>query len=475
MNKNVKKLISNLEYQVINGELEDFSINKVCYDSREAEEGDLFICLFGARFDSHSKIEELINKKVKALIVNRDDEYVKNYKFNTDTLVLAVEDSRKALAIVSANYFDNPTEKLKIIGVTGTKGKTTTSFMISNILREAKHKVGLIGTIGIFYGDEHILTNNTTPESYVLQEYFRKMLDIGIEYVVMEVSSQSLKHHRVYGINFYFAVWTNIKSEHIGENEHDNYEDYLRSKLKIFGQCQNALINAETDNYEDIVSEIKKHKANLYEKKENRTFTLKIPGTYNQENASLAYEFGKAINVDDDTIRNALAKTVVPGRIETVYKDDDYTVIVDYSYDPNGAKRFLETIKNEKPKRIVTVFGCGGNRSKDRRYGMGEVCGKMADFVILTADNSRYEKTRDIIRDIETTLTKYKKENDTENGYVIREDRKEAIEYAIKNRKPGDVICVMGKGHEPMMEENGKYIRFLDKEVILDIINSLDK
>lgn len=474
MSKTIKNLIRNLKYQVINGELKDFEINKVCFDSQKIEKDDLFICLQGARFDSHSIIDDIVAKKVKVLVVDKNNEHISNYKFDTNTLVLGVDNSRIALAVISANYFDNPADKLKIIGVTGTKGKTTTSFMIRSILMEAGYKVGLIGTIGIFYEDEHIITNNTTPESYVLHEYFKKMLNQGIEYVVMEVSSQSLKYNRVYGINFYFAVWTNIKPEHIGENEHSDYGDYLNSKLKIFGQCQNALINVETDNYNDIISEIDKHKVVLYEKKENKSFNLKIPGSYNQENASLAYAFGKAIHIDDEDIMRALSRTVVPGRIETVYKDDNYRVIVDYSYDPNGAKRFLETIKAEKPKRIVTIFGCGGNRSKDRRYGMGEVCGKMADFIILTADNSRYEKTRDIIKDIETTLKKYKNENDLDSGYIIREDRREAIEYAIKNKKKGDIICVMGKGHEPMMEENGKFIRFLDKEVILDIINEKD-
>ena len=209
------------------------------------------------------------------------------------------------------------------------------------------------------------------------------------------------------------------------------------------------------------------------EKKINRKFNLRIPGEHNLENASLAYEFGKSLGLDDRIIIQALEKTVVPGRIEEVYRDDDFTVIVDFSYEDNGAKKLFDVLRNENHKRIVAVFGCGGNRSKNRRYGMGEVCGKEADFIVLTADNSRFEKTRDIIRDIESTLTKYKKENDFENGYVIIEDRYKAIEYAIKNRKKGDVICVMGKGHEPLMEMNGEKIRFLDREVILEILRKL--
>ena len=552
MIKSIKKLISNLDYEILDGELSDFEINKLCYDSRIVENDDLFICLKGARFDTHSIIPDIIKKGAKVIIVDKDSEYVAEGSHSspvrcveestasptvgassanptvgassaspiveestasptvgassaspivgasyTSPVILAVENTRIALAIISANYFDRPADKLKIVGITGTKGKTTTAFMIRNILKEAGHKVGMIGTIGIFYGDEHVITDNTTPESFVLQEYFRKMLDMGIDYVVMEVSSQSLKYHRVYGINFYYAVFTNIMPEHIGEHEHTDYNDYLESKLKIFEQCENALINAGTNDYDRVIRKIKglaelAHtngassqavgasctspqsvgascaspqnvgasctssqtvgascvSPKLYEKKINRKFNLRIPGEHNLENASLAYEFGKSLGLSDNIIIRALEETVVPGRIEEVYRDDDFTVIVDFSYEDNGAKRLFDVLRKENYKRIVAVFGCGGNRSKNRRYGMGELCGKEADFIVLTADNSRFEKTRDIIRDIESTLTKYKKENDLENGYVIIEDRYKAIEYAIANRKKGDVICVMGKGHE---------------------------
>lgn len=477
MIKSLKKLTQNLDYEVLSGNLDDIIINKLCYDARMIENNDLFICLKGARFDTHSIIDEIINKGAKVIIVDKDSEYVDVNMIvdesTTRPLILAVQNTRVALATISANYFDNPSDKLKIIGITGTKGKTTTAFMIRNILTEAGHKVGMIGTIGIFYGDEHIITDNTTPESFILQEYFRKMLDMGIEYVVMEVSSQSLKYHRVHGINFYFAIFTNIMPEHIGENEHTDYNDYLESKLKIFEQCENALINAGTNDYDKIIKKINASPIKLFEKSVNRKFNLRIPGEHNLENASLAYEFGKALGIDDDIIIQALEKTIVPGRIEEVYRDNDFTIIVDFSYEDHGARKLFDVLRKENYKRIVAVFGCGGNRSKNRRYGMGEVCGKEADFIVLTADNSRYEKTRDIIRDIETTLTKYKKENDFENGYVIIEDRYKAIEYAIQNRKKGDVICVMGKGHEPLMEMNGEKIRFLDREVILEILGKM--
>ncbi|MBP3200635.1 MAG: UDP-N-acetylmuramoyl-L-alanyl-D-glutamate--2,6-diaminopimelate ligase [Lachnospiraceae bacterium] len=474
LESSLKRIVKNLNYNLINGEIGDAKINKVVYDSRKVEDNDLFICLNGARFDSHTKINDVINKGAKVIVVEENNENVKSIDFK-NCIVLEVTDTRIALAVISNNYFGNPQDKLKIIGVTGTKGKTTTSFMIKSIIENAGYKVGLIGTVGIYFGDEHIYTDNTTPESYILHEYFAKMIDKNITHVVMEVSSQSLKYHRVYGINFEYAVWTNIEVEHIGENEHTDYEDYLTSKLKIFSMAKNAIINSFTKNYDEVISECKKNNVIIYEKKDNKMFNLQLPGSYNQENASLAYEVGKAMGIKEEVINTALEKVIVPGRCELVYKDDEIKVIVDFSYENNGAIKFLNTIKEQNPKRIVTVFGCGGNRSKDRRYGMGEVTGKLADFVILTADNSRYEKTLDIIADIETVLSKYKKKDDLENGYIILEDRREAIEYAIKNHKVGDVICVMGKGHEPMMEMNGEKVRFLDREVILDIISNRAK
>lgn len=468
----IKKIIENLDYKLLNGKIVDSHINKLVYDSRIAEKDDLFVCLNGARFDSHSKINELIKKGVKVLVVEENNEYVKDVDF-LDTIVLSVKDTRVALAIISSNYFGNPANKLKIIGVTGTKGKTTTSFMIKKILEVASHKVGLIGTVGIFIGNEHRYTDNTTPESYILHETFSEMVDQGIEYVVMEVSSQSLKYNRVYGIKFEYAIWTNIATEHIGENEHDSYEDYLNSKLKIFSMCKNAVVNKNTNNYNEVKKACENNNVHIFENVKKDKYNLQIPGDYNQENANLAGAFARAIGIDDDIIYKALEKVIVPGRCELVYSDDEMKIIVDFSYENNGAEKFLTTIREISHKRIVAIYGCGGNRSKDRRYGMGEVTGKLADFIILTADNSRYEKTIDIIKDIETTLKKYKKKNDVDDGYIIIEDRREAIEYAIKNHKAGDIICVMGKGHEPMMEMNGEKIRFLDREVILDIIQKL--
>ena len=405
----LEKIVNKLDYKLLSGNIKDVEIANVVYDSRLVKNGDLFICLNGSRFDSHTKIGEVINKGAKVIVVEDGNKYISDFIFTDKLVVISTKNTRLALAIISKAYFDNSSDKLKIVGVTGTKGKTTTSFMIKNILETAGYKVGMIGTIGIFIGNEHIITDNTTPESFVLYESFSKMIDVGTTYVVMEVSSQSLKYNRVFGITFDYAVWTNIEPEHIGENEHSDFDDYINSKLKIFSQCKNAIINTDTKYLDKVINACKKNDVNIYEKKETKFFNLMLPGKYNIDNANLAYTFANAVCIDDSTTNLALENTIVPGRCELVYKNDDYKVIVDFSYENNGALKFLNTIREEKPKRVVTVFGCGGNRSKDRRYGMGEVVGKLADFVILTADNSRFEKTIDIIADIETTLTKYKK------------------------------------------------------------------
>ena len=469
----LNKIINNLDYKIISGDVTGKEINNVVYDSRFVSKNDLFICLNGSRFDSHTKIKEVIERGASVIVVEEGNKNLIGLKLDKEIVVISTKNTRAALSIISKAFFDNSPDKLKIVGVTGTKGKTTTSFMIKNILEAAGHKVGMVGTIGIFLGDEHIITDNTTPESFVLYESFAKMIDLGIDYVVMEVSSQSLKYNRVDGIIFEYAVWTNIAPEHIGENEHSDFEDYINSKLNIFSKCRNAVINSDTDYYDRVITECRKYNVKVFETGEKKHFNLTMPGGYNVDNANLAYTFGKALNIDDTTITKALENTIVPGRCELIYKDDNFKVIVDFSYENNGALKFLNTIREENPKRVVAVFGCGGNRSKDRRYGMGEVTGQLADFIILTADNSRFEKTIDIIADIETTLNKYKKKDDLDNGYIIREDRRDAIEFAIKNHKKGDVICVMGKGHEPLMEMNGEKIRFLDREVILDIISKL--
>lgn len=470
--KSLKELLQKIPHKLLSNKNINIDINSICYDSRKASKGDIFICLNGANFDSHTKIDEIVKNGVSAIVVEKNNKNITNdiLKIHSNIIFIEVSDTRRALAIISKEYFDSPSEKLCMIGITGTKGKTTTAFMIKNVLEKNGFKTGMIGTVGILYENKLLETDNTTPESYVINEILCDMVEKGITHVIMEVSSQSLKYGRVYGLRFNYAIFTNIAPEHIGKNEHSDFNDYFNSKLMIFENSDYAVINKDTDYLNDIISKCEDNNVK-YVLSGSDNYNLKVKGAYNQNNARLAYAFSKVIDIDLIKSKSAIEETVVPGRCEVVYKNDAYTVIVDFAHEANGAENFLSTMKLENPKRLVTIFGCGGNRSKDRRYGMGEVAGRLSDFVILTADNSRYEKTIDIIKDIETTLSKYKKKDDLNNGYIIIEDRKEAIKYAIDNHKKGDLICVIGKGHESTMETNGVKTRFLDSEEILRIIN----
>lgn len=496
--KNLKHLLYNMRYDVLKGTIDNISINKLCYNTNLVEENDIFVCIKGENYNSHDQIKYLINKKVKVIVVSESEKekYENLINENIDIILIRVANTRKALCLLSKNYFDNASDKLKIIGITGTKGKTTTSFMIKKILESGTHKkVGLIGSIGCFIGDDFYETDNTTPESFIIHEFFYKMVNAGIEYVVMEVSSQSLKYNRIDGINFYYVLWTNIFADHIGKGEHTDYNDYLESKLKIFSMAKNAIINAETKDIEYVINKIDENRVNklylsikkinnksikifnpidnikLFNDEKNlgvefdylnNSIKLNFPGMHNVENAMLAITFGLLNNISIDDIKTALNKLNVAGRSEVVFKNKDFLVIVDYAHNGIGTKALLNTINEYKFKRVIVVFGCGGNRSRDRRYDMGKTVSSMADFAYITSDNSRFEKAEDIIKDI---LSAYKSKK-----YKVIVDRKEAIDYAIKNHKRGDCILIIGKGHETYNDVMGKKTHFSDKEEAIKTI-----
>ncbi len=482
-------ILKNIEYDLIVGSVDDFKISLLSYDSRKIIKNSAFVCIEGVNFDTHNILNEIIEKGSSLIVVKKDveNEIIDLAKEKNVTIV-KVDNTRRALAIMSKNYFRNPSEKLKIIGITGTKGKTTTAYMIREILKDAGKKVGIIGTIGIEYDDRFIKTNNTTPESFLLESVFYDMVNSNIEYVVMEVSSQSLKYDRVYGIEFLYGIFTNISHDHIGPNEHEDFDDYLNSKLKIFKNSKIAVLNMD-DMYYDIEEEYCKKlnlkilrfsNKNIKRKlidddnflgtkfscdKFNIDVDIPMPGVHNIQNAVIAITVAKDIGIDDEIIKNALSKVKVPGRVEILKKTNDITILVDYAHNEVGTYALINSIREYNPKRVVVVFGSGGNRDVKRRYGMGEAVGELADFAIVTADNSRFEKTIDIINQILVTLTKKL------DKYIVIEDRREAIRYAIKNYIPGDFICVIGKGHEDYNDFMGKKTHFSDKEEILKILN----
>ena len=380
--------------------------------------------------------------------------------------------------------------------MTGTKGKTTTTYMIKAILEAAGKKVGLIGTAGAVIGDRTYPTMNTTPESYELQHYFAQMVEEGCEYMVMEVSSQGLKMHRVDGIDFDYGMFTNISNDHIGPNEHADFAEYLYWKCQLLKKCRVAIVNRDDEHFEEICRNAGR-KVFTYSLEQDADFMAKdihyvaepdfvgldfdvtgqyelnvkvnIPGRFNVYNALAAVAVCSYFDLPKDRICHALEHLYVNGRMEIVHTSKRCTVIVDYAHNAISMESLLKTLRDYHPKRLVCVFGCGGNRSKDRRYSMGEIGGRLADLSILTADNSRYEKVEDIIADIRGSIEK------TGGKFVEIPDRREAIRYSIVNAQPGDMIAVIGKGHEDYQEINGVRYPFLDRQVIEEVVTELEK
>jgi UDP-N-acetylmuramoyl-L-alanyl-D-glutamate--2,6-diaminopimelate ligase len=352
----------------------------------------------------------------------------------------------------------------------------------------------MIGTNGVYIGEEHYPTVNTTPESYDLHRYFAQMVDAGCECCVMEVSSQALKLHRVGGIVYDCSIFTNISPDHIGPNEHESFEEYLYFKKQIFAQSRHALINVDDEHADEITKDcpcewdgfslsqpVKYMAENIHYVSEpdfvgvefdirgehEIPVRVSIPGRFNVYNALSAAAVCLWAGVPSEKVQHALEHISIDGRMEIVYTSEKCSVIVDYAHNAVSMESLLKTLREYHPKRLVCVFGCGGNRSKDRRYSMGEIAGKMADFSIITADNSRFEKVEDIIADIVGSIKK------TGGSFIEIPDRREAIAYSIHHAQDGDMIAIIGKGHENYQEIEGVRYHFVDREVVEEMVKGL--
>ena len=478
------QLLERLRYEVSQGS-DGINVTELINDSRKVTEGSVFVCISGAVSDGHAFARDVAEKGAAALVVEKDVDVPEN------VTVIRVEDTRYALALMSAAYFGYPAEKLKVIGITGTKGKTTTTYMVKSILEGVGHKVGLIGTIEALIGGKSIPANNTTPESYTIHKYFAEMVEAGCDSVVMEVSSQGLMLHRTAGIMFEIGIFTNLGEDHIGPNEHKDFEDYKRCKGILFIQCRLGIANVDDPWYEDVFkgATCKVETFGFTEKADLRAVDIEhitrpgylgvryhvsglmdfdveidIPGDFSVYNSLTAIAVCRHFDVPVENIQKALKVAKVRGRIEMVKVSDEFTMMIDYAHNAMSLESLLHTLRDYRPERIVTIFGCGGNRSRTRRYEMGEVSGRMSDFTVITSDNPRFEEPQDIIDDIITGIKK------TDGEYIAVCDRKEAIRYSIEHGRPGDVIVLAGKGHETYQEIKGvKYDmddRILVKEVL---------
>lgn len=487
--KDLKQLLERMEYQCIQGSLKR-EISDVIYDSRKAAPNTLFVCIKGTVTDGHSYAQDVVKAGAVALVV------LEPVDVPEEVTVIRVKDTRYALAMLSAAYFDYPAETLKVIGITGTKGKTTTTYMIKSILEGAGHRPGLIGTIETVIGEETIPSANTTPESYLIQKYFRKMLDKGLDCCVMEVSSQGIMMHRTAGILFEMGIFTNIEPDHIGPNEHASFEEYMECKSRLFSQCRIGILNVDDKHYRDMLL----HRTCTVEtfgfladadlRADDMKFVSKpgylgvayhvsglmdfdveidVPGRFSVYNSLAAIAVCRHFGADVDVMKRALKAAKTKGRIEMVSVSNEFTLMIDYAHNAMSLKSLLASLREYEPGRLVCLFGCGGNRAKARRYEMGEVSGRMADLTIITSDNPRFEEPQAIIDDIKTGIHK------TNGRYVEIIDRKEAIRYAIANGRPKDVIVLAGKGHEDYQEIKGVKYPMDERDLIAQVLQELKR
>ena len=477
-------LLERMDYTCVQGSV-DIPISHLLYDSRNACPDGVFVCISGAVMDGHTFISDVVMKGVTAVIVEKE------VKAPAHVTVIRVENTRSALAYMSDAYFGYPAEQLKTIGITGTKGKTTTTYMVRSILENSGFKTGLIGTIETIIGKKVIKANNTTPESYLVQQYFRDMVNAGCECVVMEVSSQGLMLHRVDGFTFDYGIFTNLGPDHIGPNEHKDLDDYIHCKSLLFQQCRHGIVNMDDDYVERITDG---HTCDLEtfgmsEKADFRASDMKllqkpgllgvtyrlsgrmdmdveidIPGRFSVYNSLTAIAICHHFNVPKENILKALTDVHVKGRLETIPISPKFTLMIDYAHNAMALESLLLSLKEYHPKRLVTLFGCGGNRDPHRRYEMGEVSSNLSDLTVVTSDNPRFEEPMAIIDDILIGVRK------GPGNYVTIPDRKEAIKYCIDNAEDGDVIILAGKGHEDYQEIKGIKYPMDERDLIADIL-----
>ena len=475
------ELLRELDYTLVSGDM-GVEITGVIYDSRKVEEGSLFVCLTGFRADGHDYIPDALAQGARALVVERELR-----ELPPGVTVIQVDDSRRALALLSAAWFGWPARKMTTIALTGTKGKTTTAHMLRDILAAAGHRVGMIGTLGAFIGGERIPTKNTTPESYELHSLFARMVEAGCTHLVMEASSQGFKLHRTDGIQFDFGAFLNLSPDHIGPGEHADFGEYLHCKSLLFRQCRVGVANMDDPHWVSVtdmaVCPVRTFSlegpadlrvTGVEELREpgflgsrltltglvNGQVRLGMPGRFNAANAAAAMSVAALLGVDRETMDAALSRVRVKGRTQVLPTPGHYTVLIDYAHNAVSMEELLSMLRSYRPHRLICLFGGGGDRSKLRRYAMGEMSAKYADLTVLTMDNPRSEPVEAINEDIKVGLARH------DGQYVAIPDRAEAIRWALDHAEEGDIIALIGKGHEEYQEIQGVKHPFSEEQVV---------
>lgn len=468
----------------------DCEIEDIIYDSRKARANTLFICLKGRDADGHSFALDAYNKGCRVFCAEQ------SVVLPEDAQVIKYEDTRRLLALSSANLFCHPADKLFKIAVTGTKGKTSTLCMIASILKKSGRNVGTIGSLGTYFCGKGWKNDNSTPESYLLHKYFRQMVDAGVDTVIMEASSQSFKMKRVYGIEFDMGIFTNLSPDHIGEGEHKDWNEYKSCKRELFNACKVGFFNTDDDEAEFMMTDTACKKITYSVKQENADyrgsrceffskdgklfssfdfcgkskktrFTVPHPGETGVYNCLCSSTVCSEMGVDENTVLSGLCEVTIRGRNEIYHSSKGFTVIIDYAYNEGSIKKVFDMLEPYRKTRIITVFGCGGGKSHLRRFAMGDTVTKHSDIAVITSDNPRFDSMEAIIADIKKGIT-------SPRGEVMEiHNRQEAIEYAIGIARKDDIVLIAGKGHEDYEEIRGVKYKFDEPKIVIDCLNKL--
>ena len=475
----LRRLIQNTDCQLVRGDALT-EVTALCCDSRCAGPGALFVCLPGRHTDGRQFAAQAVAAGAVAVLCAGPPPDV-------GAAVVETENPRRMMAVLAARLCGEPARAMTMIGVTGTKGKTTTAHLLAAILQADGRRVGLVGTNGVCWpGHRHDL-NHTTPESCDLQALLRRMADDGCDACVMEVSSLGMKFDRAAGIEFDVGVFTNLSPDHIGPGEHADFAEYLHWKAALFQQCRAGVFNIDDPWVGKIVDGVPcrvvtygtvpgadvRADSNFTLTREGGRlgaaftvdgvrYTVGMPGAFSVQNALAALAAARVLGAGEDAIRRGLATAVVQGRVEPVAVDAPFTVLIDYAHNEAAAESLLRTLRAYTPARLVAVFGCGGERSRLRRFGMGSACARLADFCVITEDNSRSEPVEHILADIRAGL----KLGNPATPFAEIPDRRQAIYYALAHAQPGDIVAILGKGHETTIERNGVKEPFVEREVV---------
>ncbi len=484
MTVKLARLLEKLDYELIQGSL-DTEVTDLAYDSRKITKGMLFVAIDGTVVDGHKFIPDVVKRGAAVLVTEKEAEIP-----DETVTVVRVTNGREALSRMSQAYFDYPAEKMTSIGITGTKGKSTTTYMIRDIIEKSGKTCGIVGTIGIYIKGTVTPTEHTTPESYDLQKAFADMVEAGCDYMVMEVSSQGIKMDRVAGMHFNYGVFTNLSPDHIGPNEHKDFDEYLHCKSRLFQMCDTGIVNTDDPHWQEIVKDAScvirsfgtkeadmtateiehiNHNGDLSMKFRaegllDGDITVGLPGRFNIYNGMCAACTGALLGMPREVILHALEHVEVRGRVEHIPTGRGFSVLIDFAHNGVSTESVLTTLREYDPRRIIAIFGCGGNRSKLRRYEMGEAVGRLAELAIVTSDNPRTEDVMDIIEDIKVGLAK------TEGEYIVIPDRQEAVNYAVDHAEKGDMIILLGKGHEEYQEINGVKHHYSEREAVANAL-----